>query len=235
MRKLTLIAVLTLAATIPAGAQASSGAKYGSRDPKPCPPANFGGAPSASQASQLFTCATEKDTGDTLYLVGNVQVQVASSSRSFQSGDSYNDLDPHKPSYISWSSPVEVLAKVDDAQITLLKNAMQSAIESQSYQKGYPIITMQGDFQMQALLMLGDNTQGISGAQSDLLHMAGIDPGVAGSTSAPGKGSLVIELRQGHAVRWRGAVQIYLLPDADANTIAQRLQKAVAELLLTWP
>jgi len=36
-------------------------------------------------------------------------------------------------------------------------------------------------------------------------------------------------------LRWRGAVQIYLLPDADANTIAQRLQKAVAELLLTWP
>jgi hypothetical protein len=99
MRKLTLIAVLTLAATIPAVAQAGSGAKYGSRDPKPCPPANFGGAPSAGQASQLFTCATEKDTGDTIYLVGNVQVQVASSSRSFQPGDSYNDIDPHKPIY----------------------------------------------------------------------------------------------------------------------------------------
>ena len=99
MRKFPLIVVLTLAATIPAGAQAGNGAKYGSRDPKPCPPANFSSAPSAAQAIQLFACATEKDTGDTLFLVGNVQVQVASASRPIQSGDSYNDIDPHKPVY----------------------------------------------------------------------------------------------------------------------------------------
>jgi hypothetical protein len=145
------------------------------------------------------------------------------------------NLDPHKPSYISWSSPVEVLAKTNEAQLTVLKNAVQSAIESQTDHKGYPVIAIQGDFQMQALLVLGDNTQGLSGTHSELLQMAGIDPGVAGSAAAPGKGSLVIELRQGHAVRWRGAVQIYLLPDSDASTIAQRLQQAVAELLTTWP
>ena len=99
MRTITLIAVLTLAATIPACAQPPSGAKYGSRDPKPCPSANYGGAPSTGQAIQLFTCATEQDTGDTLYLVGNVQILVASTSRGFQAGDAYNDLDPHKPIY----------------------------------------------------------------------------------------------------------------------------------------
>jgi hypothetical protein len=163
-----------------------------------------------------------------------VQLDNALSRASVVSMGTPN-LDPHKPSYISWSSPVEVLAKTDETRIILLRNAVQSAIESQAYHKGYPVIAMQGDFQMQALLMLGDNTQGINGAQSDLLHMAGIDPGVAGNAAAPGKGSLVIELRQGHAVRWRGAVQIYLLPDSDANTIAQRLQQAVAELLTTWP
>lgn len=99
MRTFTLIAVFTLFAAISAAAQAGSGAKYGSRDPKTCPAASFSGAPSAAQARDLVTCATEQDTGDTIYLVENVQVQVALAPRQYQSGDEYNDIDPNKPVY----------------------------------------------------------------------------------------------------------------------------------------
>ena len=97
--KLAPIAFLVLAFTVPVVAQPGSGAKYGSRDPQTCSPANYSGAPSAAQAQELVACATEMDQGDTLYLVANVQVQVASASRRFQSGDEYGDIDQSKPVY----------------------------------------------------------------------------------------------------------------------------------------
>jgi len=99
MRKLTLIAVLSLAAAIPASAQAGNGANYGTRDPKPCPPAKFEGPPSAEQASQLVACTLERATGAIIYLVSDVVVQVASDSRAFQAGDANENVDDTKPVY----------------------------------------------------------------------------------------------------------------------------------------
>ena len=99
MGKSKFIALLALAASIPMCAQAGSGAKYGSRDPKTCTSVKGNGAPSAAQAVQLFTCATELDTGDTIFLVENVQVQVASTPRNFQAGDAYNDMAQSSPIY----------------------------------------------------------------------------------------------------------------------------------------
>jgi hypothetical protein len=99
MRKVTLIAVLTLVATIPVAAQAASGAKYGVQDPKPCPSARHKEPPSAEQAAQLFTCATEQDTGSVFYLVRNVQIQVSAEPRAFKPADDYGDIDQKKPVY----------------------------------------------------------------------------------------------------------------------------------------
>jgi len=146
-------------------------------------------------------------------------------------------LDSRRPSTISWAAPVSVVADVKDAQLALLKDNVQAAIETQIVHKGYPVVFMQGDFQMQALLVLGTNRSkdGNSLGSSELLKLGGVDPGLMGNASAPGKGSLIIELRQGRALRWRGAVQVYLLPDTDPAVVAQRIQKAVAELLLAWP
>jgi len=107
MRTSKLIAAWVLAACIPMWAQAGSGAKYGSRNPKTCPAVKSAGAPSAALASQLFACATEQDTGDTLILVENVQIQVASTPRHFQLGDLYNDIDQNSPVYPIRGSFVE--------------------------------------------------------------------------------------------------------------------------------
>ena len=99
MKTLKLIFVLALAASFPLGASAQSGAKYGSRELKTCPAVKSNSAPTAAQATQLFACATEMDTGDTIFLVESAQVQVASTPRNFQPGDAYNDIDQNSPIY----------------------------------------------------------------------------------------------------------------------------------------
>jgi len=149
------------------------------------------------------------------------------------------NLDPQKPSTISWSSAVEVVGSDDDAKTLFLENTTQSAVESQISHKGYPLVSMMGDYQMTALLVLGMNGQvnktPTDPAHSELMQKTGIDPGLAGSTQAAGKGSLVIELRQGHALRWRGVAQIYILPEYNPDIARLRIEYAVAQLLLTWP
>lgn len=97
MRKLLLLWALALFTMVPAFALPGSGAKYGSRDPRTCQPSTSSTAPTAEQARQLFICDTELDVNDTLYLVENVTIQVAQSSRAIQPGDSYNDIDQSKP------------------------------------------------------------------------------------------------------------------------------------------
>ncbi len=128
MRTMKLIAFLVLTASLPVGAQTGSGAKYGSRDPKICSAVKSGGAPTAAQAIQLFTCATEVDTGDTIYLVENVQVQVASTPRNFQAGDAYNDMEQNSPIYPIRGSFVEYACRkvfnLDASHTNVGKNCM---------------------------------------------------------------------------------------------------------------
>jgi len=150
------------------------------------------------------------------------------------------NLDPQKPSTISWSSAVMVVGSDDDAKTDFLKNTTQVAIEKQIAHRGYPVVSMAGDYQMTALLVLGSNGQEEQSStdslsHSELLQSAGIDPGLAKSDRAAGKGSLVLELRQGHVLRWRGAVQLYILPQYDPAIASLRIQYAAAQLLLTWP
>ena len=81
----------------------SIGAKYGTREPRPCgsrtAPAH--GAPSAEQAKQYVICELEKGNGLTpLFLVTNVKVQVASVSHAANAvttNITAADIDPREP------------------------------------------------------------------------------------------------------------------------------------------
>ncbi len=99
MRKYTFFAALVLVALFTPNSRAVGGNAYGSRDPKTCSSTRISGAQSSDQARQLFICSTEVDTGSTLYLVDSVNIQVASKSRMYQPGDSYNDVDQSVPVY----------------------------------------------------------------------------------------------------------------------------------------
>jgi len=155
------------------------------------------------------------------------------------------NLDPHKPTTISWLSPVAVAGEQDDAQAETLKAIVRFALQNQIAHKGYPLLNADGDYQMRALVVLGNGqpphpdvtaeSQDKLLAQSELMQRAGIDPGLVGGEITQGKGSLVIELRQGRALRWRGAVQIYLLPGSSDQITTERIEHAVAQLLFTWP
>jgi hypothetical protein len=128
MRTWKLMTTLALASALPMWAQ---GSKYGSRDPKTCPASKYSAAPSTDQAGQLFACATEQDTGDTIYLVQDVKVEIASKSRSFQSGDLYNDIDQSGPVFPIRGSYTEYACRkqfnLDSSHTNLGKNcsAMQ--------------------------------------------------------------------------------------------------------------
>jgi hypothetical protein len=94
-----LVLALTFAATVGlAYGQTGIGAKYGSRDPFVCnskkEPAQ--GAPSPSQIRDYVKCSSENvvgSMGPKLYLLENVQVQVAK-GRPFQASDlNFPDID----------------------------------------------------------------------------------------------------------------------------------------------
>ena len=139
-------------------------------------------------------------------------------------------LDRSKPSSLSWAGQVEVVGDVPDRERLRLQQLVQTLCEQGSERKGYPV-TGDGDFQLLAIIVMeaGEDTSAL------LLGSAGIDPGIAGSKQAHGKGALVLELRQGRTVRWRGAVQIYTDTALDETLRDQRLAHAVAQLLSTWP
>jgi hypothetical protein len=96
MKYLLPVALLCLAATLPAAAQPGSGKRYGTRDPKTCAsrkePAN--GAPSAAQAVAYFNCTMEGFFGDKLTLVENVKIEVGSGRRFLRSDSELKEIDP---------------------------------------------------------------------------------------------------------------------------------------------
>lgn len=140
-------------------------------------------------------------------------------------------LDRAKPSTLSWVDAVDVVGQRDGVSNTEMQQQVQYIIQNHIVSKGYPMVAAHGDFQLHATLVLATDID-----KQILLHeTGGIDPGLAGGDQTTGKGSLVIELRQGRALRWRGAVQIYILPEYNAVIATQRIEHAVARLLQTWP
>lgn len=89
---LTLLVVVTLAAQ--ANAQ---GAAFGTRDPLTCQPYT---ANSMTQdtSGKLFRCSNEVVTGDYIYLIENLTIQVGAARKALSS-DSYHDLDPNAMVY----------------------------------------------------------------------------------------------------------------------------------------
>ncbi len=87
-----------------AWAQSHPGARYGARDPAVCASTKdpSKGALSAAQAQTYFLCGVtgEKEGNDVLYLISGLKIQVAPSSRPFNSWtDSVPDIDPNQPVY----------------------------------------------------------------------------------------------------------------------------------------
>lgn len=82
------------AATV--AAWAGTGESYGSRDPVACPQVQ-GDHPTLDEAVLLFRCANEIEAGH-LYLIEDVRLQIGS-SRPYQFGDGYPEIDRNMPLY----------------------------------------------------------------------------------------------------------------------------------------
>ena len=95
----TIAALLVILSGTGIGAEPHPGAIFGARDPAVCAsrkdPAK--GAPSVSQATAYFSCDSELLNGY-LYLVSDVKLQVAPSSRRFNIlTDTTGIIDPKQP------------------------------------------------------------------------------------------------------------------------------------------
>lgn len=146
-------------------------------------------------------------------------------------------LDASKPSTISWSGRIEVLGDVSDEDRARLQALVTTLCEQYINQKGYTVVSGEGDFQLSAIVSVEQ-----SNTSALLLKKAGIDPGIAGSPVGQnaagqqrGKGSLLLELKQGRTSRWKGAVQMYTDSTMDPALRQQRVARAVAQLIATWP
>ena len=101
---LKLICAMTLGALVYAcapslvHAQNGVGAKYGARDPQTCTP-DKSGALTLDSARRLFTCSSEQLTGDYLYLITDLNLEMGASRKGNPRSDTYDDLDPNAPVY----------------------------------------------------------------------------------------------------------------------------------------
>lgn len=140
-------------------------------------------------------------------------------------------LDSAKPTSISWLARLDVVGEHETLSTEELRQYLTGAISGQIMNKGYPVIPQDGDFQLYAVVILEDKPD-----ESFLLQESGgMDPGLAGSETVSGKGTLVLELKQGRVTRWKGTVQIYIAPQFDRQVALQRIEAAIAQLLSTWP
>jgi len=109
MRTQTVLALVVVLGGTGAWAQSHPGALFGARDPAVCPSRKnpVKGAPTVEQAKAYFYCDSESmipgtmgGSGDHLYLVTDVKMEVAPSSRPFNiQTDPANDIDPKQPVY----------------------------------------------------------------------------------------------------------------------------------------
>lgn len=142
-------------------------------------------------------------------------------------------LDAAKPSTISWLGSLGVAGKHQTLSADELRQRLTQVINQQIMAKGYPVTPNDGDFQLDGVVVL-------AGAEDEkilLMESGGMDPGLAGvgDESRLGKGTLVLELKQGRVTRWKGTVQIYVAPHFDEAVALRRIEYAVGQLLGTWP
>lgn len=142
-------------------------------------------------------------------------------------------LDAEKPSTISWLGSLDVVGKHQTLSADELRQHLTQVINEQIMAKGYPLVSSGGDFQLDGVIV-------IAGAEDEstlLRESGGIDPGLAGigDESHLGKGTLVLELKQGRVTRWKGTVQLYIAPQFDQVVALRRIEYAVGQLLVTWP
>jgi len=142
-------------------------------------------------------------------------------------------LDPAKPSTISWIGSLSVAGKHQTLSADELRQRLTQIINQQIMTKGYPVVSSGGDFQMDGVVVLA----GADDEKTLLIESGGMDPGLAGigDKSHLGKGTLVLELKQGRVTRWKGTVQIYIAPHFDEAIALRRIEYVVAQLLGTWP
>jgi hypothetical protein len=95
-KKLLLCLILAL----PLAAQPGVGAKFGTRDPR-CGPRKTQGnaAPSPDIVREAVLCQKEGVSGDYLYLIENLKVEVAQKGRALQISDRMPDIDNNVPIY----------------------------------------------------------------------------------------------------------------------------------------
>lgn len=140
-------------------------------------------------------------------------------------------LDVTKPSTISWLGSLSVVGKHQTLSADELQQRLTQIVNQQIVAKGYPVIPSGGDFQLDGVVVLA----GVEDENILLRESGGIDPGLAGIDDALGKGTLILELKQGRVTRWKGTVQIYIAPQFDQAVALRRIEYAVAQLLGTWP
>ena len=140
-------------------------------------------------------------------------------------------LDRSKPSTISWLGSLDVSGQHPTLSAEQLRQRVSTLINQQIMSRGYAVVSEDGDFQLQGVLVLADSDD----SERVLRESGGLDPGLTSSQQLPGKGSLVLELKQGRISRWKGSVQIYIAPQYEQAAAARRIEHAVNQLLSTWP
>ena len=97
--RLSIVAVLAASCLFAGDADAGVGHdRYGTREPATC--ASRTATPNAQTAAKYLACDLEHESGDEMYLISDVHVQVAPKGRPFNlATDSWSDIDPARPVY----------------------------------------------------------------------------------------------------------------------------------------
>lgn len=178
----------------------------------------------------LIGCVTQPvNTGENVARVqaGEPNQATAQLSRAAIVSSGSPRLDPTQPSSISWDGRIKVGGIADEQQAVELAEQIRGILQRQIRAKGYSLLSMAGDFQLEVALVRESPSQ--TGAT---LQTTGIDAGLSADAAT---GTLVLALRQGRVQRWRGAVQIVAMPELTDNERYQRIQTAVGQLLTLWP
>ena len=115
----TLSIVVGLAIAFPVAAQQGSGAKYGSRDLRPCASTKGAGKgpPDMKTVTAAVLCAHEKESSSMLYFVQDLKIDIASRGRPYNPRtDIMSEIDIDVPvysirgSYVSYQcSPISTI------------------------------------------------------------------------------------------------------------------------------
>jgi hypothetical protein len=188
----------------------------------------------ASVSLALISCSsTSPDTPSTLKAIHRDEAMLEAMGRAAIIVTGTPRLDASKPSTISWLGSLNVVGKHRTLTEDQLRLQLTQIINQQIMIKGYPVVSNGGDFQLDGVVVLA----GTEDAQALLRESGGMDPGLAGigDEAHLGKGTLLLELKQGRVTRWKGSVQIYVAPQFDEAVALRRIEYVVHQLLSTWP